>query len=247
MRLLPENLDIFKTSDGSPTLMWRRPDGYAEKMHHSGGALEESIYIYHQALCLALQESPQLPPRVLSIGLGLGYNEWLCLGEFARLGLSDWHLWSFEAHPQIKTEFVDWLISGKVDSALAHLFMEVRDRVSQRLALDANQLHAQAQGAFHEGRLQMRCAFPEDCKNIHDVNVVLYDAYSKKMDPHLWDEKHLLDAFSPLLGSHCVLATYAATGSLNRTLKQLNFNLIPKTGFLGKRESTLARREQEHS
>lgn len=241
MRPLPPNLEIYTTSDGSPTLSWQRADGYVEKMHHSGGALEESIYIYHQALGLVLNEAPSA--RVLSIGLGLGYNELLCLSEFCKRGITNWRIWSFEAHPDLRHEFADWLTSGQASSELSLVHEKLLNLIAQRLEVPVEEIRSTARAALQDGRLQLRHSFPDDIAEIDHANLILYDAYSKKMDPHLWDERALIEKLGPLLDDRCFLATYAATGSLNRALKGLGFSLIPKPGFLGKRESTLARRE----
>jgi hypothetical protein len=238
MRPLPKNLEIHTTADGSPTLSWRRADGYEEKMHHSGGALEESIYIYLHALETVLGADEV--PRVMSVGLGLGYNELLTLGELFKRGQKDWQVWSFEAHPQLRAEFDEWLSYDGDKSELGLIYSDVLRRVAMRLQIDPVRLKEASRQARDDGRLQLRLSFPEDIDRIHDVNVVYYDAYSKKMDPHLWDEQGLIARLDPLLSEKCILATYAATGSLNRALRHLGFHLHPKPGFLGKRESTFA-------
>jgi tRNA U34 5-methylaminomethyl-2-thiouridine-forming methyltransferase MnmC len=238
MRPLPKNLEIHATADGSPTLSWRRADGYEEKMHHSGGALEESIYIYLHALKTALDAGEV--PHVLSVGLGLGYNELLTLGEFLKRDRKDWQIWSFEAHPRLRAEFEGWLRRDVDESELGLIYSDVLRRVAARLQIDPVRLKSASRQAHEDGRLQLRLSFPEDIDGIHDVNLVYYDAYSKKMDPHLWDEQCLIARLGPLLREKCILATYAATGSLNRALRHLGFCLHPKPGFLGKRESTLA-------
>lgn len=238
MKPLPENLEIFTTQDGSPTLSWRRSDGYVEKMHHSGGALEESLYIYHQSLERVL--ASHRPVRVMSIGLGLGYNELITMAEMVKRGLTEWQIWSFEAHPDLHSEFKTWIAEGDSDSALGLVYNNILARIADRLKVDPTEIKITAREALHRGTLQLRLSFPDDISEINDVNLIYYDAYSKKMDPHLWDEQRLTEKLGPLLGERCVLSTYAATGSLNRVLRHLGFRLIPKPGFLGKRESTLA-------
>jgi tRNA U34 5-methylaminomethyl-2-thiouridine-forming methyltransferase MnmC len=86
--------------------------------------------------------------------------------------------------------------------------------------------------------------FPEEAGSTVGVTCVFYDAYSKKMDADLWQETSLVTRLDPLLARNCVLSTYAATGTMKRALKTLGFRLLPRTGFLGKRESTLAIREK---
>lgn len=235
---LPSQTEIFVTSDGSPTLCFKRADGYAEKMHHSGGALSESLYIYHHALLEGLHLGA---PRVLSVGLGLGYNELIAAGEFLRRGTTDFRLWSFETVPALREGFLAWT-AGETEGDLLPILDDVALQVAAHFAVEASQLRAWLQNARENGFWEMRTTFPEDLEGVQ-ANVVFYDAYSRKMDPELWDEEALVQALDRHLEPRAVLATYAATGALNRTLRRLGFRPIPKAGFMGKRESTLAIRD----
>jgi tRNA U34 5-methylaminomethyl-2-thiouridine-forming methyltransferase MnmC len=237
MSSLPRNCEIFVTQDGSPTLLWTREDGYAEKMHHSGGALSESFYIYHEALLDVI--SREWPVRVLSIGLGLGYNELIAIGEMHRRGLTDWRVSSFETEDFLREGFKAWL-AGENCGPLGEVLDAVASGVAGRFAITAMELKTAAHHALKSARLELRRGFPEDAKDVGGCTCVFYDAYSKKMNPELWIEDDLLKHLQACIAETCVLTTYAATGSLNRALKRLAFRLTPRTGFLGKRESTLA-------
>jgi hypothetical protein len=237
---LPANCEIFVTQDGTPTLLWKNELGYGEKMHHSAGALGESVYIYHSALARSLELAPH--PRVLSLGLGLAYNEFLAVGEFIRRGITGWKLWSFESQAFLRESFRLWL-DGQSDPVPA-LYAQVCGLVSKRLELEAGRLEQELRSGLMDGRLQLRAAFPADAAEIAGCTCVFYDAYSKKMNPELWSEPELTSGLRSICGETCVLATYAATGSLNRALKTLGFQLSPRPGFMGKRESTLAVRER---
>jgi tRNA U34 5-methylaminomethyl-2-thiouridine-forming methyltransferase MnmC len=235
MHQWPSNIEIFTTQDGSSTLIFRNEQGYCEKMHHSGGALSESLYIYHEALQLALANNPSQPPRVLSVGLGLGYNELIAIAEFERRSLSDWRLWSFERLDFLRDSFVSWLRGSP--SPLSELYEQILAGIAVHLQVPAIQVYQSAQMAESDGRLSLEGAFPAAAG---PVNCVFYDAYSKKMDPELWIEQGLIEGLRPALNNNCVFATYAATGALNRALKVLGFQQLEKSGFQGKRESTLA-------
>jgi tRNA U34 5-methylaminomethyl-2-thiouridine-forming methyltransferase MnmC len=50
----------------------------------------------------------------------------------------------------------------------------------------------------------------------------------------------LVEQLGRILAPQAVLATYAATGTMNRALRTLGFKILEKPGFQGKRESTLA-------
>jgi tRNA U34 5-methylaminomethyl-2-thiouridine-forming methyltransferase MnmC len=240
MRPLPEAFEIFTTADGSPTLAFKRSDGYVEKMHHTGGALSESVYIYLESLIQATERN--WPLRVASIGLGLAYNEWLTLGEAHRRGL-DVKIWSFELSPLLREEFLAFLKNARPESEMQTVYAQVADQVAARLNLSPAELKAATLSALNSERLILRGSFPQEIDGLHDISLVYYDAYSRKMDPELWQEEAVTEAFKKILAPQALVATYAATGALNRVLKRLGFSLKPKAGFQGKRESTLAIRE----
>lgn len=246
---LPADLEVFITADGSPTLALKREDGYIEKMHHSGGALSESFYIYFAALTRALEAGA--PASVLSLGLGCGYNELLAVGEFLKRGLSDWKVYSFEFREDLREGFRAWLARGSAlaedgarpqDSELESVFREVLTRVAGRLEVPAASLFIAAREGLSSGRLELRGAFPADVGSTAGCGCVFYDAFSKKMDPQLWTEYEMESELKKITSQKCVISTYAATGALNRALKKLGFELMKRPGFEGKRESTFAER-----
>jgi tRNA U34 5-methylaminomethyl-2-thiouridine-forming methyltransferase MnmC len=230
-------MQIFMTADGSPTLEFRRDDGYVEKMHHSGGALSESRYIYRQALKMAQEFGP--PVGVLSFGLGLGYNELITVAELRRAGVENWTIWSFEAVDFLREEFESWIL-GQRTSALYDVTETVARTVAAACEIAPDKLKKYISEALATGHLRLQGPFPECKRDCSSINAVYYDAYSKKMNPELWTEDYIVQSLKPVLANQCVIATYAATGTLNRALKELGFRLLDKPGFLGKRESTLA-------
>lgn len=240
MRPLPKAFEIFTTADGSPTLAFKRADGYVEKMHHSGGALSESVYIYLESFIRAAEKN--WPLRVVSVGLGLAYNEWLTLGEAHRRGL-DVQIWSFELSSLLREEFLAFLKNAGPESEMQALYAQVAGQVAGRLNLSTNDLKTATLLALDSGKLILRGSFPQEIDGLHEISLVYYDAYSRKMDPELWQEDAVIEAFKKILAPQASVATYAATGALNRVLKHLGFSLKPKAGFQGKRESTLAIRE----
>lgn len=236
---LPAHTEIFVTKDGSPTLCFQRADGYVEKMHHSGGALSESLFIYHQALVEGLKIVEN--PKILSVGLGLGYNELIVAAELIAHPAKTACLWSFENLDALRNGFLSWIIDD-ARGPLADVYDSVALGISCQFKLTSVQLKSWLAEAYSSGRWQLRRSFPDDIENVW-ANIVFYDAYSRKMNPELWIEGELVAVFERHLEPNAVLATYAATGALNRTLKRLGFRLTPKAGFLGKRESTLAIRD----
>ena len=235
----PPKWRIFTTHDGSPTLIISRADGYEEKMHHTGGALTERLFIYQGALRKTLEQG--WTARILSLGTGLGYNEMIAMGELLKTGAKNWKIWSFEIDSALRLSFTSW-VKGE-SSELAVLHDDILQRVAATFELPAEELLAFARAGFQHGNLELRGAFPTDAGGVAGCTCVFYDAFSKKMDNDLWEEHALAERLSPLLAQGCILSTYGAAGSMKRALKALGFRLLPRAGFLGKRESTLAIRE----
>lgn len=236
---LPLDLTIYVTADGSPTLSFSRADGYVEKMHHSGGALSESIYIYHSVAVQALDRG--WPARVLSFGLGLSYNELLAIAEFLKRDIRDWKVYSFEAHPFLRDEFAKWAADG--GGNLKDVLDQVLAMVAEKVDVDPQKFRMEVRDGLADGRLELRGAFPQEASGTLDCSIVFYDAFSNKMEAGPWSESTLKEELGPCLAPKCLFTTYAATGNLNRGLKALGFRLLDRPGFEGKRESTLAIRE----
>lgn len=237
---LPHNCEIFYTKDGSPTLNLKGPDGYAEKMHHSGGALSESLYVYRQGLTEVVARG--WTPTVLSLGLGLGYNELITISELRKNELHDFTIYSFETVKQLREGFAAWA-GGGTGGKLAFVLDQVCKQVARAQNLPAALLKIWLREAFEESALHLRGSFPEDCVQMPPINLVYFDAFSKKMSPELWVEERLIEQLNRLLANNCIFTSYASMSALNRALEQLNFRRTKKTGFSGRRESTLAIRE----
>ncbi len=240
MMPLPPNIEIFYTGDGSPTLVFSRADGYVEKMHHAQGALSESIYIYHHAVMQILLTDN--PPQILSLGLGMGYNEFLTMAEFYRAGVSNYKVWSFENIPALREGFRSWIKNDPL-TELTKVVDQVARMVCTHFSIPLEILRTFMLEGLNDGRLQLRGSFPEDSQNVQ-ANVVFYDAYSRKMDEALWAEDNLVSSMENVLLPECMFASYAANGSLNRSLRRLGFRPKKMPGFKGKRESTMAFRSQ---
>ena len=240
MKTLPIDMEIYLTGDGSPTLSFKRADGYVEKMHHAGGAISERFYLYHEALLQLLSYSWR--PEILSMGLGLGYNELISIGQLGISGVEDFKLWSFESRADLRDEFVSWLENPQA-TPLTEIYHKVLSLIATKLTLSPEQLFTWAKQAYRARRFEILGSFPEQLRPETKVNLVFYDAYSNKMDPELWTEDGLVNSLRSALNCRAIFTTYAATGALNRALKELGFRLCHKPGFSGKRESTLAIRE----
>ncbi len=68
------------TRDGSLTL--RACGSDAEAMHHSGGALDETLFVYGEPLIEIFERIHR--PRIFSLGLGVGYVEFVTAARGVR-------------------------------------------------------------------------------------------------------------------------------------------------------------------
>jgi hypothetical protein len=226
--------EILKTQDGSPTL--KALDlSTQESMHHSGGAWSETLYIYGTALELLNQI--QKPWRVLSVGLGLAYNEMMTFAALSENQQKLQALTSFEAHTFLRESLDAWL--NKEPCELSSIYDEVKTLCENQF--DSKYLFTQLQEARQTQIWNILGALGKsDCGNSNPHELIYYDAYSSRSNPELWQEEFLSKFLAAYAAPQCIFATYACTGSLKRALSQQGFKLKRRAGFQGKRDSTLA-------
>ena len=202
-------------------------------MHHSGGAWTESCEIYGRLIAPVFQLEA---PRFLSLGLGLGYNEMLIAEQARRHANSRWACVSYESDPFLAESLLLALRGEAPEGEIAETYESILNRFNDTASLRDNLLRAhQEKRWIIEGRLHLNCRVP------FSIHGFLWDAFSQKTSPELWNEDFL---FSFLQASadpdFAGLTTYACIGKLKRALKKLNFEVLEKSGFQGKRNSTLA-------
>lgn len=234
---------ILKTVDGSPSLELINSKNINETMHSQNGAFTETIYIYYEAL--KAMASAQLPIRVVSVGLGIGYNEILTLAEALRRSCfdSDFFVQSYESEPWLRQAFHSWGLKQDFSSEQEPLFQaynQILQLVSDHLNLDAAEVRNQISAQLKKGHIELGASLTKQSHPHVKFHGILYDAFSSKMTPELWSEDFLVHFLSEFAHPQCVLTTYAATGALKRALKKNGFEVIKRSGFCGKRESTFA-------
>lgn len=233
-------LDIYITKDGSPTLIFNKGE-YTEKMHHSEGAWSETLYIYLPALQAAFRQ-PQA--KVMSLGLGLGYNELMaCAYELKCSFRAASLIHSFEILPELREEFRSFIETGSCKN-YSSCYEKILALVASHFDLSPEQLREFTRKKLQCKELQLLEGFPEALPEGQTYNSLLYDAFSNKMNPELWTEEFLKETLSRVCEENSVLTTYAATGALKRALTSLGFHKITRPGFSGKRDSSFYLRGQ---
>ncbi len=234
---------FYTTVDGSPTLEFSYDSGQSEAMHNSQGAFEESIYIYGRALDEAFRALPV--PEVLSVGLGLGYNEFLTAAYSlkAEKPISEFKLTSFE-HESFLTDNLLLFLKGELEVGdFSKAYSWILNAFAERFEIPEFVLKERLLEMKATNQWELESSFnPTELPHGKSWNVFLYDAFSSKLTPNLWAEESLVHLLSQHAQTRCFFSTYAATGSLKRALKTTGFVVEDRAGFSGKRQSTYAAR-----
>jgi hypothetical protein len=250
--------EFLTTGDGSPSICMSSDLYRPEAMHHREGALSESLFVYHGLLVEAL--ALDCPPRVLSVGLGCAYNEMIAAATFLKLGLplEEIYIESFEGDVPLRETFRYWLLSDSPTSSenpsvsleptvdvelhtelIANL-EKVLSSVARHFEIAEDALKIWMKTLYQNQRLVLREWLTEDTSFAVPFGAVFFDAFSGKSTPAVWNEEFLVQFLAKAASPRCGLATYAATGTLNRALKRTGFERRDQKGFAFKRQSTRA-------
>lgn len=259
--------EVVWTKDGSPSYVLRREES-AEAMHHSVGAYSETQYIYGPVVrgCfeLAAGDDSLRGPHFLSLGLGLGYNEFLIAAEASK-NLMEWTCVSYESEAFLRTDFLDYLFERPMAEEKAHVYDSICQRFAEGLVpkeLDGGhlgtaqdcvvyerttkemsaRLRAELRAAHEEGRWLLEPALCLKTSIVpRKINGFLWDAFSRKTSPELWEKSALTEFLIRTRAPRAFFSTYASFGDLKGALRAAGFQTEIRAGFAEKRESCLAR------
>ena len=233
-----------KTADGSPTL---RDAHTKEPMHNLAGAFGESLYVYLEAIKQYCYYSPPQPPlKVLSIGLGLAYNEIINIAYLKKSSLCDFKIRSYEKDSALIKSLRTWCLSKDKNftGGILAAYEDILMRTAQEFSLSSTELKSELRNAidlekwsFH-GPLLPSTSFSEK------FHCIFYDPFSENTDPDLWKEEYLNTLIEKSCEEECVFTTYAAKGALSRVLKKHGFIVVKRPGFGRKKECTFATRRR---
>ncbi len=236
------------TMDGSPTLrlinQFQVDSDRAESMHHSGGAFSESLYIYGEIIDLGMKKlrSAVQPLRVLSLGLGLGYNELLVAAYVLKYDLqSSICMTSFEIIESLKSSFLSYCEQKQLSPEIQDTYDRMLNYYVKHFDLKKNDLLSLLTDLYKNNKWTINSDFSlyNEKSGFH---ILLYDAFSGKTNQELWTEDFLSQKLELLSADRAIFATYACRASLKKALRKSNYDLIIKEGFQGKRNCTQAHR-----
>ena len=235
------DFEVALTRDGSPTILVTNSQGQKEAMHHWQGAWSETLFVYAAAFQFLTPQPSEY--RVFSLGMGLGYNEVLAACEtLCRPNCPLTSLVSFESEPLFQESFSKFIENKTrgTPSALTKAFERIFQKASIHYGISVEHIKERLLHLRGNGVWVLEGAFDLQPKPGQSYNILLYDAFSKRLSPDLWQERLLTHFLKQSAACPSALASYAANGSLRRALSSSGFRLLARKGFAGKRQSTLA-------
>ena len=224
------------TGDGSPTLSlgptW-------EHMHALEGAFAETQYIYQPTIEKSFKAVKN--PVFLSLGLGLAYNELLIAFESLKHDQTPELIASYESVIPLRENFSDWLENKPV--ALTPVYDEITNLYSEKYGINSATVKSLLLQLLKNGKLKLLKAVETEIPV--PSHAILFDAFSSKTSPELWDENFLNHFFEKSSALPCFVSTYACNGKLKRALRANSFTLAIQPGFGRKRHSIFAQRPQK--
>lgn len=222
---------LYQTKDGSPTLKKE------QSMHHSGGALAETRYIYEEVLLRAKTHIQR--PKALVVGLGMGYIEAFILQHYFYdpLWNHSGHIHSYESSEFLRDVF---LASYGIKTLAPSPCIDTTNEVRGLVQSDMESISIYFQKLQTEKRLILSAELNTDSLPQEKCNMIFYDAYSSGASPELWSEEFLKSFLDQACEDTCFFSTYACTSVLKRSLTDQGFQVEVRPGFVGKRDCTFA-------
>jgi len=211
--------EIIVTEDGSSSLFL--PD-WGETFHSKHGAVQESLHVYIKN---GLEKIDKKEIRVLEFGFGTGLNAFLTY-DYASKNHKEIFYETIEAYPLQKQEVsalnFDLYTETDQDISVFH-----QDIWNVSFKIDSN-------FSLLKHHLKFEDFIPKN-----KVDLVFFDVFGYDFQPDLWS-KDILAKVHEALDIDGLFVTYACKGVVNRTLKELGFEVTKVEGPPGKRHMTVA-------
>ncbi len=225
------DFEVHLTEDGSPSL---KPAD-SEAMHSSKGAFAETLYIYGHGLKNSPQEGNSF--NILSVGLGLGYNEILWASYCLANNKNKSFLHSYESIPYLSDSFIKWINNQQTE--LSKTYDKILKLFSNEFKITEQEIRKFLRERYNHSFF-IHPALTSINKTTLTFNCIFYDAYSSATSPELWKPEFLESFLINYPDNHCSLSTYAAISALTKALAGQGFQVKKRKGFGYKRECTFA-------
>ena len=212
---------IITTSDGSKTI---QIEGWNEQYHSIHGALQEAKHVYINAGLKTFLERQtiQNPLTLLEIGFGTGLNALLTALESLNIS-QEIYYHGIEAYP---------VAADELQALGYHTLIGSNPSIFQNIHSCSWE---ETQKILPHFSIVKRQAFFSDIAEANAFDVIYFDAFGPRVQPHLWIEsifKKMYEALRP----NGLLVTYCAKGSVRRSMQAVGFEVERLPGPPGKRE-----------
>ena len=211
------------TEDGSHTIFLK---DLAEPYHSIHGSIQESMHVFiNQGFGLTRHS----PVHILEIGLGTGLNALLTLSESEKRGIEViYH--AVEKYPLLPEEFKELNFEKFIPDIPAGSLLAIHEGPWQQdFNLSSN------------FRLYKELTDIRSMKPGGKFDLVYFDAFAPDKQPELWSEE-VFTQVAGCMNPRAILVTYAAKGSVRRTMKACGLQVEKVPGPPGKREMIRAAR-----
>ena len=219
--LIPEELSIVTTADGSKTIYH---PVIKENYHSKNGALQESNHVFlNSGLRYYLADKEIKNVSVLEVGFGTGLN-FLLTNDFCTAKEIDLNYVGIEAFP-LSLDLITQTDYKTLVSKKTWSLFELQYLNSLKEKIKLNNFCS----------LQIACLDARTFKSPDLFDVIYFDAFASANQPELWTKDFITHIVSFLkIGG--VFVTYAITGDLKRIMKSLDMKIEKAPGAAGKRE-----------
>ncbi len=216
-----DHLSFAITSDGSKTLFNEK---VGEHYHSRHGALQESKHVFlNTGMRYFLEKNGIEKVKILEVGFGTGLN-FLITADFCSENNIQLDYTGIEAYPLKLEMILDTGYENYITDDLWNSFTAQYEE-AQKSSVEIDKLCTL--------KIAPEKMLDFDAKEPFDV--VYFDAFAAVHQPEMWNLESLKH-ISKFLKSGGVFVTYAITGDLKRTMKNLGFLIEKAPGAAGKRE-----------
>ena len=216
-----DHLSFALTADGSKTIFNEK---VGEHYHSRHGALQESKHVFlHTGLQYLLDRDKTKNASILEVGFGTGLN-FLVTADFCTEHQIKLNYTGIEAYPLKKEMICQTAYDQYVPEVLWQNFINrYENALIQQVEINSNcklQIEPVKMLDFHSDQL---------------FELIYFDAFAAIHQPEMWNLESLKHICS-YLKKDGVFVTYAITGNLKRTMKELGFTIEKAPGAPGKNE-----------
>ncbi|WP_026705921.1 tRNA (5-methylaminomethyl-2-thiouridine)(34)-methyltransferase MnmD [Flavobacterium soli] len=210
--------EIIQTSDGSTTI--HLPE-WNENYHSKHGAIQEAKHVFIKN-GLSLFEGKSV--SILEIGFGTGLNAFITYLEALKFNQSIYYV-GVEAYPVSFEEVAQMNYISELDAKKdAAIFQKMHQaewnanvKISEKFLLKKRKIY-----------------FNEIADN-QEFDLIYFDAFGYRVQPELWSTEIFRKMYEALKNDS-YLVTYAARGSVKRSMLEVGFSVEKLEGPPGKRE-----------